>query len=78
MSSGPTLVGENWRSIRRTNISIDEHSWCSYHGVCYKDFDNNTNGNKYELCFICKWCVPINIPEMIEEARNVRDRVQDD
>lgn len=76
MSSGPTLTGENCiQAIKRdyVNLELTKKSWCIYEeGVCHKDDVLSCDIN---LCLLCKYRKPLDIPMRIRYRRNVKARV---
>ena len=75
MSSGPTLTGENCiEDIKRNylTLTITKKSWCTYEGKCGKE---DVVCSEIDLCLLCKYRKPLDIPMRIRYRRNVKVRV---
>jgi hypothetical protein len=67
MSSGPTLTGDTCIEVtkkRYINIDFGPEQWCTYKGECKR---RHLVFNQDEVCDLCKYRKPLDIPSMIEK-----------
>ena len=67
MSSGPTLTGENCKSALQTNylnVSFKREDWCGYKWKCKV---NNLLYSPSNACLLCKYRIPLDIPEILRK-----------
>lgn len=53
------------------NLSISRKNWCSYKGNCDR---GDVLLGKDDLCFVCQYRTPLNIPKIIEQEKERNGR----
>jgi len=72
MSNGPVLVSSKYLDLKKHNrlhIEFTKKDWCTYKGVCMV---SRIVGNENNVCLICKYRKPLDIPKILEDLNNGR------
>ena len=75
MSSGPTLTGESCIEATKRNyltLNLTKKSWCTYEGKCGIE---DVICSEINLCLLCKYRKPLDIPMNIKFQKNAKVRV---
>ena len=51
------------------NFSVSQSEWCGYKGECKKDMTN-----AWDICYLCKHMVKLDIPAMLEKAHGEQNK----